>query len=74
MTRWLSRRAFLAAGGTGLLAAASAAFWRLRQDRSIRQSARAQSGSMVGYADHRGWMITADEKRALEPPAEPVIP
>jgi hypothetical protein len=74
MKRWLSRRAFLAAGGTGLLAVASAGFWRLRQDRSVRQSARAQSGSPVGYADHRGWMITADEKRTLEPPDAPAIP
>jgi hypothetical protein len=70
----LSRRTLLAAGGTSLLALASAAFWQRRRAVAARRSAHAQAESAVGYADHRGWMVTADEKQKLSPSAARAIP
>ncbi len=64
----LSRRTVLAAGGTGVLALLSANLWR-RRARAARLSPVASKASVVGYADYRGWMVTADEKQRLNPPA-----
>jgi hypothetical protein len=74
MKRRLSRRGFLIAGGTGLIGAASAASWQWHRERISRRFALARSGSTVGYADYRGWIVTAGEKQALAPPAAPPIP
>jgi hypothetical protein len=69
----LSRRTLLAAGGTGLLALMSAGLWR-RRARAARLSPGTLKGSVAGYADHRGWMVTADEKQKLSPAPAPPIP
>jgi hypothetical protein len=65
----LSRRALFGIGGSTLLAATAIAAWRGRPW-SIGLSRR-RSEASPAYADHDGWMVSLDEKRALQaPPAD----
>jgi hypothetical protein len=64
-TSGLSRRALFGLGGSTLLVAMAAAAWRWRTS-PVEASQRARTESQIPYADHDGWMVSLQEKHALQ--------
>ena len=67
----LSRRGFLTAAATGLVAAAASMSCTSRGC-TTRHAKMTAPASTSGYVDRAGWMLTADDNRKLGPltPAE----
>jgi len=64
MSIQLSRRAFLAAAGGGVLAVGSAAvLWRSGSGEPAAQGGDALVSQ--GFVDQDGWMLTADEQQKV---------
>ena len=69
----LSRRQLLALGGSAVALASGAAFWKTRS--STRPHPAAASPYPTNVVDHRGWMLTAaDKKKIVESLPGPTAP
>jgi len=59
----VSRRQLLALGGSAVALASGAAFWKTRS--STRPHPAAASPYPTNVVDHRGWMLTAADKKKI---------
>ena len=67
----VSRRQLLALGGSAVALASGAALWKTKSSKPRHPAAA--SPHTTDVVDHRGWMLTAEDKKKIVqgPPAPP---